>query len=51
MRNIDHYPKTFKKTIRYIRQDATLEQLEGMKKILNYYIHSRRKELEKLKKE
>ncbi len=39
-------PRSVKKTIRFIHQDATLEQLIEIKKLLDYTINSRKKKLE-----
>jgi hypothetical protein len=33
MRKFDDYPKAFKKMVRFIRQEATLEQIRGMEHI------------------
>jgi hypothetical protein len=41
MGNIDKFPKTIKKTVRYIKQEATREQLEEIKKIIDYAIQRR----------
>ena len=41
MKNIDQYPKSIKKAVRYIKQDATKEQLEGIKKLIEYAIDRR----------
>ncbi len=32
MMNIDKFPKSIKKTVRYIKQEATKEQLEEVRK-------------------
>ncbi len=46
MKRFDEYPKSFKKTIRYISQDElTIEQLESMQRMLNHHINKRKKEL------
>nr|WP_263325063.1 hypothetical protein [Neobacillus sp. Marseille-Q6967] len=36
--NIDKYPKSIKKAVRFIKQDATKEQLEEFRKLINYAI-------------
>lgn len=41
MGNIDKFPKSIKKTVRYIKQEATREQLEEIKKIIDYAIQRR----------
>ncbi|TMV47721.1 hypothetical protein FE783_19975 [Paenibacillus mesophilus] len=33
MKKFDDYPKAFKKMVRYIRQEATIEQIRGMETI------------------
>ncbi|WP_019534258.1 hypothetical protein [Paenibacillus ginsengihumi] len=45
MKKFDEYPRSFKKTIRYIKQEATLEQLNGMEPLLLTIIQMRKKEL------
>lgn len=45
MKKFDEYPKSFKKTVRYIKQEATLEQLNGMEPLLLMIIQMRKKEL------
>ncbi|WP_283246038.1 hypothetical protein [Bacillus suaedae] len=39
--NLDKYPKSIRKAVRYIKQDATKEQLEELKKLLDYAIEIR----------
>lgn len=46
MGNIDKFPKSIKKTVRYIKQEATREQLEEIKKIIDYAIQRRNVTLE-----
>jgi hypothetical protein len=41
MGTIDKFPKSIKKTVRYIKQEATREQLEEIKKIIDYAIQRR----------
>lgn len=41
MDNIDKFPKSLKKTVRYIKQEATREQLEEIRKIIDYAIQRR----------
>lgn len=36
--NVDNFPKSIKKSARYIKQDATLKQLEEIKKLMDYAI-------------
>ncbi|MDN4861143.1 hypothetical protein ACTL7R_07910 [Priestia aryabhattai] len=46
MKKVDEYPKSLKKAIRYIKQEASLEQLNEIEKTLNYYILFRKKRLQ-----
>jgi hypothetical protein len=39
MKNFNNWPKTIKKTARYILQNADLEKLEQIEDILNYCIN------------
>ncbi|HZH58321.1 MAG TPA: hypothetical protein VEY70_01820 [Metabacillus sp.] len=41
MKELDCFPKVMKKLVRYIKQDASLEQLEHFKKELDYAIEKR----------
>ncbi|MGS2779019.1 hypothetical protein ACVBAX_16785 [Robertmurraya sp. GLU-23] len=41
MSNMDKFPKSLKKTVRYIKQEATREQLEEIRKIIDYAIQRR----------
>ncbi|MCL7746061.1 MULTISPECIES: hypothetical protein [Bacillaceae] len=41
MKNIDKYPKSIKKAVRYIKQDASKEQLEEIRKLIDYAIERR----------
>lgn len=41
MRDFDQYPKSIKKAYRYIKQDATKDQLIEIKKLLEYAIQKR----------
>ena len=41
MKNLDHFPKSISKAVRYIKQDATKDQLEEIKKIIDYAIRRR----------
>ncbi|WP_202617866.1 hypothetical protein [Bacillus dakarensis] len=41
MLEMDQYPKSIKKAVRYIKQDATREQLEAIKKLIDYAIERR----------
>jgi hypothetical protein len=39
--NLDKYPKSIKKAIRYIKQDASKEQLEEIRKLIENAIERR----------
>jgi hypothetical protein len=41
MKKIDRFPKSIKKAVRYIKQDATMEQLLEIKKLLDSAIKLR----------
>ncbi|RMA94431.1 hypothetical protein DEU44_0569 [Priestia megaterium] len=41
----DTLPKSVKKTVRYIKQDSTLEQLMYIQKLLNQTIRARKEDL------
>lgn len=41
MKDIDKYPKAVKKLVRYIKQDAPKEQLEEIRKLIDYAIERR----------
>lgn len=41
MENIDKYPKSIKKAIRYIKQDANKEELGEIKRLIEYAIQKR----------
>lgn len=41
MKEFDKFPKSIKKAVRYIKQDATKEQLEDIKKLIEYAIKAR----------
>ncbi len=41
----DEFPKTIKKTVRYIKQDATKEQLLEIKQIIESAINYRKRKL------
>ncbi|MFD2214003.1 hypothetical protein [Metabacillus endolithicus] len=41
MKDFDRYPKVMKKLLRYIKQDASIDQLEQFKKELDYAIQRR----------
>ncbi|MDT2047767.1 hypothetical protein ACR3I8_17650 [Priestia flexa] len=45
MKNFDTLPKNVKKTIRYINQDASIEQLEEIKRLVLRSIKKKEKEL------
>lgn len=46
MKDFDKFPKSIKKAVRYINQDATKEQLEDIKKLIEYAIERRSLTLE-----
>ncbi|URT70226.1 hypothetical protein [Cytobacillus firmus] len=46
MKEIDKFPKSIKKAVRYIKQDATREQLEEIRKLVEYAIQRRNITLE-----
>ena len=41
MMKIDQYPKSIKKAVRYIKQEAPKEQLEEIRKLIDYAIKRR----------
>ncbi|WP_180955510.1 MULTISPECIES: hypothetical protein [Bacillus] len=41
MKDFDKFPKSIKKAVRYINQDATKEQLEEIRKLIDYAIKKR----------
>jgi hypothetical protein len=41
MKQLDEYPKSIKKAIRYIKQDAKKEELYEIKKLINQAIYLR----------
>ncbi|WP_034765832.1 hypothetical protein [Rossellomorea vietnamensis] len=43
---LDEQPKSIKKVIRYIKQDASKEQLKEIRKLLDYAIYKRLKVLD-----
>ncbi|WP_165802484.1 hypothetical protein [Priestia megaterium] len=43
MKNFDELPKSVKKTIRYIKQDASIEDLTKIQQLVNYAIEQRKK--------
>lgn len=45
MKTFDSLPKSFKKTARFIRQEASLEQLKGLEVLLSRVIYQRKQEL------
>ncbi|GAB1772424.1 MULTISPECIES: hypothetical protein [Priestia] len=47
MDEFDLLPKSVKKAVRYIRQDANLEQLQSIKILVNKTIEKRKVELNK----
>ena len=46
VKNFDQYPKSIKKAVRYIKQDASKEQLEEIRKLIDYAIKRRSLNLE-----
>lgn len=46
VRSFDNYPKSVKKALRYIKQDAHLAQLENLEKVFLQSINLRKKALE-----
>lgn|GEM_PF-1456523 len=47
MKEFDSYPKSLKKIVRYIKQDASLDQLNEIKKLIDGSIYKRSLLLEK----
>ncbi|WP_413378030.1 hypothetical protein [Alkalihalobacillus sp. 1P02AB] len=45
-KKFDEYPKSLKKALRYIRQDAKLEDLDKIERTFLDFINTRRKELQ-----
>lgn len=45
MNEFDTLPKAVKKTVRYIKQDSTLEQLTYIQSLINKTIHLRKESL------
>ncbi|MEH6962220.1 hypothetical protein ABEX35_02380 [Priestia megaterium] len=43
MKKFDELPKNVKKTIRYIKQDASIEELDKIQQLINYAIKRRKK--------
>ncbi|WP_209123043.1 hypothetical protein [Alkalihalobacillus sp. BA299] len=41
MKDFDKFPKSIKKAIRYIKQDASKEELDEIKKLVEYAIERR----------
>ncbi|MDQ0253153.1 hypothetical protein J2S74_000525 [Evansella vedderi] len=41
MKEMDRFPKSIRKAVRYIKQDATKEQLIEIKKLIDYAIERR----------
>lgn len=50
MNEFDSLPKSVKKTVRYIKQDSTLEQLMYIQKLLNQTIRARKEDLANVNK-
>lgn len=45
MNEFDSLPKSVKKTVRYIKQDSTFEQLLYIQKVINQTIRARKEDL------
>ncbi|WP_409290502.1 hypothetical protein [Peribacillus sp. SCS-37] len=45
MKELDKYPKSIAKAVRYIKQDAPAEQLEEIKNLINQAIWKRKLKL------
>jgi hypothetical protein len=45
MKKFDDYPRAFKKTVRYIKQEATIEQIIAMESIFMGMINRRMEQL------
>jgi hypothetical protein len=41
LKNFDHYPKSIKKAVRYIKQDAPIDQLMEIKRLIENAIRIR----------
>lgn len=41
MKDFDKFPKSIKKAIRYIKQDASKEELDDIKRLIDYAIERR----------
>jgi hypothetical protein len=41
MKKMDHFPKSIKKAVRYIKQEAPKEQLPEIKRLIDYAIKIR----------
>jgi hypothetical protein len=47
LKKFDEYPRSFKKMVRYIRQEATLEQIRAMESLFVKTIENRLHNLQK----
>ena len=47
LKNIDQHPKSIKKAVRYIKQDASIEQLKAIEKLIENAIRMRMKTIQK----
>ncbi|WP_169891050.1 hypothetical protein [Litchfieldia alkalitelluris] len=47
MKDFNKLPKSIKKTIRYIKQDATIEQIRDIEKVLKFTITNRLEEIKR----
>jgi hypothetical protein len=45
MKKFDDFPRAFKKTVRYIKQEATIEQIMAMESVFTGMISSRMEQL------
>lgn len=50
MKDIDKYPKSVTRFVRYIKQDVPQEQLEEIKQLINSAINRRKWALERITK-
>lgn len=46
MKDIDQFPKSIKKAVRFIKQEATKDQLEEIKKLIDSAINLRHQRVE-----
>lgn len=48
MKDLNQYPKSITRAVRYIKQDASKEQLEEIRKVIEYAIRRRALVLDKV---